>query len=357
MKPGITVIICTYNGASLLPETLRHIALQCVRPDIPWEVIVVNNASTDDTAEVVTSEWETYQVNVPFRLLHQPLKGLTHAREMALANAQYEFVLFCDDDNWLSPDYLTLAYDLMQKHPSIGILGGYGEMVFESPPPLWAMQLHAFASGPQAKTSGKVKHNAVYGAGCVLRTTAYTTLSKAGYKPMLTDRKGVNLSTGGDYELCYAIALAGYAIWYDERLRFKHFMPKERISLEYCIRFFKEGATSFQVLIPYRIRVNANSRSLTAFNLRIVRSIFFYTKKLIPLLLAQLTLQPGSEEYLVNRVKLISLKYKLLSLKKYSLMRGNFLKILEFEKTSLTQTIEIKRGAEREEVNRNNTAW
>jgi len=52
IKPGVSVVICTYNGAERLPETIRHIANQTVPAHIPWEFIVVSNACTDNTEEV-----------------------------------------------------------------------------------------------------------------------------------------------------------------------------------------------------------------------------------------------------------------------------------------------------------------
>src|SRR5688572_17458797 len=186
MIPGVSVVICTYNGAKLLPETLRHLALQKVRPNIPWEVILVNNASTDNTPEVAEQEWKSFQVPVPFSLLYQPKPGLTFAREMALDNARFEFVLFCDDDNWLNPNYINLAYDIMVQHPKIGVLGGHGNLVFESTPPSWAQHHRMFASGAQSVVSGKVIQNVVYGAGCIIRRSALNMLTQAGFRSLLT---------------------------------------------------------------------------------------------------------------------------------------------------------------------------
>jgi glycosyltransferase involved in cell wall biosynthesis len=335
MRQGISVVICTYNGAALLPETIRHIARQRVRPDVEWELIVIDNASTDDTATVTINEWRKHGNLTPFSLLHQPKPGLTYAREMALEESLYDFVLFCDDDNWLCPEYVNLAYDLMSQNASIGVLGGYGELEYEPDTPLWAIGHGSFACGPQAKASGKVKHNIVYGAGFVLRKTAYKMISNAGFRPMLSDRLGKNLSAGGDIELCYAIALAGYNIWYDERLKFKHYIPKNRITWDYCVRFFTEGAQSFEALIPYRIRVNKGIKSTASFNFEVVKIFLLHTRKLFPLLFQKVITPHGSEQAKLVTIKLIALKAKIISFRRYSAMKKNFIKILEFEKRSL----------------------
>ncbi|TXK46758.1 glycosyltransferase family 2 protein [Pontibacter qinzhouensis] len=344
MRLGITVVICTFNGAALLPPTLRHIAGQQVRPGIDWELLVVNNASTDNTAAVVKTEWNLAGKPVPLTLLHQPKLGLTYARELALEKARYEFIIFCDDDNWLAPDYLNRAYDLMLHNPLIGVLGGCGELIFEVPPPQWAVGHNLFANGPQSLRPGKVKHHVVYGAGCVVRKSSYKILVNSGFKSMLTDRKGKTLCAGGDYELCYAIALAGYDIWYDNSLRFKHFVPKERVQWSYYARLFRDGAQSYQVLVPYRIRVNMHSKSMVAFHAKYLSILLSYVLKLLYLLLSGLMARRASDEEKTISLKLISLKSKILSLKKYATMKENFIRIVAFEQANLAAIRRKKRA-------------
>ncbi|MFD2515163.1 glycosyltransferase [Pontibacter locisalis] len=335
MRVGITVVICTYNGARLLPETLRYLANQRVRQGIDWEIIVINNASTDNTSEIAVTEWEKYQNNIQLSLYNQPRQGLTFARELGFEKSNFEFVLFCDDDNLLYPDYLNLSYDLMVMRPSIGVLGGYGELLFEVTPPSWAKNYRLFANGPQAETSGKVPNNKVYGAGFIIRKSAYDLLIKAGFKPLLTDRKAEYLSSGGDYEICYAIALAGYDIWYEENLKFKHFMPKERINTKYYKKFVKQSPKSFEVLIPYRIRANNGFDSIILFYLKLIKIFFTYFFMLFPLLREHTRSHPGTARAKLNSLRLASLKYKLLSFRNFFTMRDNFLKIKEFEQVKL----------------------
>ncbi|OKL39546.1 glycosyltransferase [Pontibacter flavimaris] len=332
MSTGISIIICTYNGATRLPDTLRHIAVQQVCPKVCWEVLVVDNASTDQSAAVATAAWRSYGCPASFRVLYQPQKGLAYARELALEEAAYDFVLFCDDDNWLSPSYVNLAYDLMQETPTAGVLGGYGELVFEKDPPVWMHNLTALASGPQASASGKAPYNAVYGAGCVIRKAVIQKLAVAGFKPLLSDRKGKQLSAGGDYELCYAIALAGYEIWYDERLRFKHFMPQHRISASYYQQLLKEGAESLPVLIPYRLRLNQNCRGMVYFNLNLLRVFVFYFRRLVWLLLGKVAPGKRNKEPILHKLMLLSNFYKLYTLRNYTSMKYNFKKVLELER-------------------------
>lgn len=332
MKKGVSVVVCTYNGASLLPETIRHIAEQHVRPDIDWEVIIINNCSTDNTSGVVQAEWEKYQSPTPFFIFHQSKQGLAYARELGLEKAQFEFVLLCDDDNWLNPNYINVVYDLMLQNSTIGVLGGNGELLYESTPPKWALGHSIVANGPQAKVSGRVNGLIVYGAGCVIRKTALKEAFKLGFRSMLTDRVAGKLSAGGDYEICYATALAGYEIWYDERLKFKHFIPNTRISWDHYVRLVQEGVKSFEVLIPFRIRLKQESSNTLYFHLAYLWILLSYVLKLFIAYYAKYKQPTDSEELGAYELKVISLRCKIYSLMAYSSLKKNYGNISSYKK-------------------------
>ena len=81
--------------------------------------------------------------------------------------------------------------------------------------------------------------NVVYGAGMFMVKSYFEKISSAGFKPISSDRKGNQLSSGGDSELCLAFQLAGYQIWYDDQLQFKHFIEERRLTLDYLKRLKK----------------------------------------------------------------------------------------------------------------------
>jgi glycosyltransferase involved in cell wall biosynthesis len=253
MKPqGVSVIICCHNGANRLPETIRHIARQRVPPYIPWELVIIDNGSTDDSAVVARMEWQKHRVDTYLRIVREPMLGLSNARARGFKEARYEYIVMCDDDNWLDENYVSHVYHILSENHNIGALGGCGKLVFEVAPPAAELSF-IFAAGPQAPRSGKVIDNKVYGAGCVIRHSAYQKLLGSGFRSLLTDRCGTELSSGGDYELCFALAIMGYDIWYDERLQFTHFITRERLSWEYYIRYAYESSKCFNVLTSYRM--------------------------------------------------------------------------------------------------------
>lgn len=253
MKPqGVSIVICVHNGARRLPETVRHIALQRVEPYIPWELVIIDNGCTDDSTTVARQEWQKHRVSTYMRVVKEIKLGLSYARARGFREARYEYIVLCDDDNWLDEAYVSRVYHLFSGKPNIGAAGGCGSLLYEVDPPTKDLA-YIFAAGPQAPSPGKVPENKVYGAGCVIRHSAYEKILAGGFKSLLTDRRGAELTSGGDYELCLAIAIVGYDIWYDDQLRFTHFITKERLTWDYFLRYAVESSRCFNVIQSYKV--------------------------------------------------------------------------------------------------------
>ena len=111
---NISVIVCTRNRAHAIVGCLDSIAaaLSHAAP-VDAEIVVVDNASEDDTSAVVT-RWAA-SCAFPVRLLHEPRKGLAVARNCGIRGAQGELLAFTDDDCRLAPDYVV---DLLRHYQS-----------------------------------------------------------------------------------------------------------------------------------------------------------------------------------------------------------------------------------------------
>ena len=272
LKNGITVVICCYNSESKLPITIDYISQQKVPEYIHWEVIIIDNASTDNTKYVAQKECRDKLENIRYKIVDQPIKGLTAARDKGFKLAQYEFVLFCDDDNWLDRDYIRNAYDLMAKNGAIGILGGEGDPVSDVKIPDWFYRFSArFAVGPQGTATGDVTDTRgwVYGAGFIIRKSVWSLLKKNGFANLLTGRDG----KGQDKEMCFAVRLAGYRIWYDNQLTFKHYIPEQRLKWKNVLNLVELQHYAAVVYSAYSHVLNKN-------NFQYVRpSNFYWIKK------------------------------------------------------------------------------
>ncbi|MBR0697921.1 glycosyltransferase family 2 protein [Bradyrhizobium lablabi] len=115
----VSIVICTRNRASRLSGTLG--ALRALRTDHRYEVIWVDNASTDDTAEVLHREFADDAVS---RYILGERIGLGAARNLGWQNARGAIVAFTDDDCYPAPDYVDAMVAAFADHPGAGAIGG-----------------------------------------------------------------------------------------------------------------------------------------------------------------------------------------------------------------------------------------
>lgn len=254
--PGVTLLICTHNGAARLVEVLRTIAAQQVPAGVAWEVLLISNASQDDTLVVAARLGrELLPAAVPYRVLDEPRAGKEHALVRGLDEACYEAVAIVDDDNLLAPDYTRVAFEVMQAHPAIGVLGARAEGAFEVPAPAWFEALQGvYAIGPQnGGRSGSYpdKEGFVYGAGSVVRRSGWLHLRAHSFQFLTQVQRGKVLAGGEDIELGEALRLAGYQLWYEDSLRFRHYMYRNRLSWDYLLRIGPGAPSALLISIVY----------------------------------------------------------------------------------------------------------
>jgi len=243
---GVSVIVCTYNGASRIRSTLEYLFRQQNIDKYSWELIVVDNNSNDNTLEVVKDILRANEKVFNCKVLVEQKQGKNFAALCGLQSSQFPWVLICDDDNHLSSDYLFRGLEIIRGKVNIGALGGCGKPVFEGNTPQWfSTYAHSFAVGPQASKDGKIEKmpSELYGAGTFFRKKALLTFYENGFNGIMSCRSGSKLSSGGDTEWCFLIQLAGYDIWYSNSLQFDHLMPANRLNWQYYLKL-KEGITS-----------------------------------------------------------------------------------------------------------------
>ena len=133
----VSVVLCTYNRADLLPGALTSILDQST--EIPFELIVVDNNSTDATAQVV----RVFEKRDPrVRYCFEPKQGLSHARNTGASVARAEIVAFTDDDVRASPDWVERIFRIFEQHPGIGYAGGKVLPMWPKDPPSWLTKDH-----------------------------------------------------------------------------------------------------------------------------------------------------------------------------------------------------------------------
>ena len=129
-----SVIICTRNRAQSLRSVLRDLAASSVPAHLRWELIVVDNGSSDDTRHVVESEAASFPV--PLRYIFEPSKGLSRARNTGVSHAEADILAFTDDDVEVGPDWLRSIVAPFED-PECGVVAGRIRPRLPEPVPAW----------------------------------------------------------------------------------------------------------------------------------------------------------------------------------------------------------------------------
>ncbi len=238
--PRLSVCVCTHNGARRLKPVIDCLAAQTA-PPADWEVIVVDNASTDDTAAVATAL--VAQFGVRGRLVPEPRPGQMRARHRASLEARGEIVCFLDDDNLAAPDFLELALRHFDRHPRTGSLGGRIASEWEAEPTPLVRAVEGYALAIVDRGDAPFAYEWVadgpVGAGlCIRRELLREALEDPALCAAISGRSGASLASGDDMALAVKVRQAGYERRYEPALRLRHRLSAERMTRPYLLRLY-----------------------------------------------------------------------------------------------------------------------
>ncbi|MDR1847311.1 MAG: glycosyltransferase [Bacteroidales bacterium] len=128
-----SVVICTFNREDLIEKCLTHLAEQT---DKEFEVIIVNNNSTDKTGEICQSFIEKHK-ELNFRIVLETKVGLCSARNRGLKEAKGDYVIYIDDDAFAHIDYISNLRNFINLYPHARVCGGKILPYFENKKPKW----------------------------------------------------------------------------------------------------------------------------------------------------------------------------------------------------------------------------
>ena len=130
----LSIIISTYNNAASLVRTLDSVAKQDYDKKV-WECVVVNNNSTDDTAERVAS-FAKANPDVNLKFVDEPQQGLSFARNRGIVESKGQIVAFIDDDETVNEGFVSAYIDLFHNHGAF-VGSGALKVCYESKRPRW----------------------------------------------------------------------------------------------------------------------------------------------------------------------------------------------------------------------------
>jgi glycosyltransferase involved in cell wall biosynthesis len=298
MVVDLTIAIPTYNGARRLPEVLDRLRMACqdasrVTPpsrqtpegshsyNFSWEVLVVDNNSTDDTAKVVQAYQSSWPQPFPLRYCFEPQQGAAFARRRAVEEANGALVGFLDDDNIPAPDWVAAAYAFGQEHPTAGAYGSRIHGDFEVTPPDNFQRLTPFLAiterGSEAQRYEPQKKVLPPSAGLVVRKQAW--LESVPSQLVLTGRTPGSMLTGEDLEMLSHIQAKGWEIWYNPAMQIDHKIPQWRLKREYLMPFFRGIGLSRHVTRMLSVKPGQRSLATLAYMANDLRKIAFHLLK------------------------------------------------------------------------------
>jgi glycosyltransferase involved in cell wall biosynthesis len=133
MRMDASILICTYNRAESLRRTLTSLARMEPLPDAQWEVLVVDNRSTDNTEQVCRE----FEGRLPIRYCMEPTPGKSAALNTAIRSTTADLLLFTDDDVDVDPLWLKGFTEAAARMPDVPFFAGRILARLEGNPPRW----------------------------------------------------------------------------------------------------------------------------------------------------------------------------------------------------------------------------
>jgi glycosyltransferase involved in cell wall biosynthesis len=243
--PVLSVVVCTYNRSHLLVAAVEAILGQ-VDDTLPYEVIVVDNNSTDATRDVVAPYVAAGRVRYAF----EPCQGLSAARNRGVSIARADLIAFTDDDVQVSSTWVQSIVHAFNADPDADMVGGKVEPVWTEDPPSWLPEagdapLALVDYGGDAFRITPERPVCLIGANVAVRRRAFV---KAGGFSTAVQRVRDGIGSTEDYDFqLRALAGGGYAI-YDPRIAVRAPVPLERLNKRYH-RAWHRGHGRFYALM------------------------------------------------------------------------------------------------------------
>lgn len=249
-----SIIICCYNSSTRIKQTLTKLANIIIQQPQKFEVIIVNNASTDDTKNEVSLFFFIHNY-MNFKVIDEETPGLIHARKTGINNSNGKYIAFIDDDNWVMPDYFKVAESVFDKNILIGIFGCSSKLPESTiVPDIIKPYLLSFAVGELYSKSGILPiGSTIWGAGLSIRANIAKIIFFDKNPLLLTGRSGNIQLAGDDTEICYRLQILGYLIWYQNTTLIIHAIDHQRFNENSLFRMSSGFGYSSLILMRYNL--------------------------------------------------------------------------------------------------------
>jgi glucosyl-dolichyl phosphate glucuronosyltransferase len=233
----LSVVTSTYNRGALLEGAVRSILAQQDPRTPPFELIVVDNNSSDNTKQIV----ERFAAADPrVRYVFEPQQGSSHGRNAGIRAARAPIIAFTDDDVRVEPDWLAAIARAFAEHPEADVAGGRVLPLWPAPPPAWLTRDHwmplalvDYGEAPVAIDADRPV--CLVTANCAFRRRLFETVGAFAPEFQLGDHG--RLGSVEDHELQLRVLAAGGKIFYDPRIVVHAEIQQNRLDRAYHRRW------------------------------------------------------------------------------------------------------------------------
>lgn len=271
----VTVAICTRDRADQLRNTLASLDAMHVPDDLAWELLIIDNGSTDRTSDVIAS----YRDRLPVRRVEEPRVGLSNARNRAVQEASGRYVVWTDDDVIVDVDWLSAYVRAFDRWPGAAVFGGPIDPRFEGSAPEWiplVMDQIGPVYGQQSLGREPVRlHPESTGAGPYggNMAMARSALLRHPFDPDLGAREG-RYVIGEETEVIRSMLEAGLEGWWTPDPRVSHVVPTRNQTVGY-VRRWMVGVGRYMEIVEERDRATSRNHPIRLC-VRILRNQFLY---------------------------------------------------------------------------------
>jgi glycosyltransferase involved in cell wall biosynthesis len=228
MNPIVSVVVCTFNRARLLSACLESLAVQTLTGNA-YEVIVVDNNSTDSTPQIAKEFANKYP---NFRVVAEPLQGLSQARNRGWREAHGRFVAYIDDDAKACDDWLSKILSFVERHPDITVFGGPYDAHAEVELPPWFPPGYGTLDLGDQERPITIGREFVSGTNMVFRRDLLKAFGGFNTGLGMVGRK---VSYGEETRLFQEVAMRGVPVFYVPTVKVSHLIADYKITLGWLL--------------------------------------------------------------------------------------------------------------------------
>jgi glycosyltransferase involved in cell wall biosynthesis len=272
--PDVAFIICTHNGSARIGTVLQAIWTQHAKARAPFEVIIVDNASTDNVSQVARQTWAQLGAKAPLFVVREERPGVMYARLAGAHQARSQILCFIDDDNYIIGNWADTLVEMFERDPDLGVVGAVGTL--PTGKPRWFPYVErTFAVGAVPANERERRNFTVYGAGMTVRSTALMELRRLGITFQFNGHSFEKIGGADDSEICLYLIAMGYRIAQSSELTFVHDIAPARLTQSYMRRLARRDGLYTSYLEPaFGIIENGKSKSnAVAFAFCILRAV------------------------------------------------------------------------------------